>query len=155
MQIHSFERVQISDQNTSLPTSLHFRCVGHQLHETSMCFLFYSEWMRRHTFALQICNPCTFSDSDQHVPPVFRHRTADGRSRPRLLPPSRRCVLGVFGWEALNIDGTTSYYWQSGSKWESTVFCCGGCDPSTCLPLYLTCRTEFVSARIRSFAGRA
>lgn len=88
-------------------------------------------------------------------PLVFRHRTADGRSRPRLLPPSRRCVLGVFGWEALNIDGTTSYYWQSGSKWESTVFCCGGCDPSTCLPLYLTCRTEFVSVRIRSFAGRA
>lgn len=117
-----------------------------------MCFLFYSEWMRRHTFSLQICNPCTFSDSDQHVPSVFRHAQLMGA----LVHVSCHRVggvLGVFGWEALNIDGTTSYYWQSGSKWESTVFCCGGCDPSTCLPLYLTCRTEFVTDSVFCWQG--
>lgn len=51
------------------------------------------------------------------------------RSRPRLWVGG---VLGVFAWEALNIDGPLAITGSRAVKWESTVFCCG--DLPTILP---------------------
>lgn len=80
--------------------------------------------------------------------------SAERGSHPRLLPLSRQCA-GRVCLRSSKYWWPTSYYWQSGSKWESTVFCCGGRDTSTCLPFYLTCGTKLVSVRIHSFSGRS
>lgn len=121
-----------------MPVSLHFKSVGCVTWTTGLLILLIFLW----TDAPSLIIPSNFASWV---------RSVDSHLLFRVSCLWVGGVLGVFAWEALNIDGPLSYYWQSGCKWESTVFLSRW--PAARFTSHVG--QSFVSARIHSFLGTA